>query len=99
MLEILEFTKETLLMVLFVSFKIKILCEKKEVKNNSLNTSIKKNKNIKKVDEDITLNKYLVRKEYEYKQQGFYKHEIEEKIAEDTEIWEKTHGSWHDSTQ
>ena len=97
MLEILDFVKESMLMVLFVSFKITMLCDKK-VKNKSLDNSGNAVKHIKRdEDEDITLNKYLFQKENEYKKQGLDKHEIDDKLQVDTKIWEKKHGSWHDS--
>ncbi|NQY94185.1 MAG: hypothetical protein HRT43_08485 [Campylobacteraceae bacterium] len=98
MLEIIDFVKESLFMILFVTFKINLLCEKK-VKKKKLSAQMgDKASNLKrKDDEDITLNKYLFQKENVYKKQGLNKLEIEDNLSIDAKIWEKTHGSWHDS--
>ncbi|OUR70636.1 hypothetical protein A9Q76_06770 [Arcobacter sp. 31_11_sub10_T18] len=98
MLEIIDFVKESLFMILFVTFKINLLCDKKEKKKKLSEKRVDSSGNIKrKDDEDITLNKYLFQKENEYKKQGINKMEIEDKLSIDAKIWEKTHGSWHDS--
>jgi len=96
--EILEFVKESMMMVLFVSFKITLLCEKKKKTSKISQESNEKKSTLKKdEDEDITLNKFLIKKEHEYKRQGLDKVEIDDKLAVDSRIWEKTHGSWHDN--
>ena len=98
MLEIIDFVKESLFMILFVTFKINLLCEKKVKKKKSSAQMSDKARNLKrKDDEDITLNKYLFQKENIYKKQGLNKLEIEDNLSIDAKIWEKTHGSWHDS--
>jgi len=99
-IEIIDFVKESLFMILFVSFKINLLCEKKDKKKKISDNSHLNSKKIKRdEDEDITLNKYLFRKENEYKKQGLDKMEMDDKLAIDAKIWEKKYGSWHDSTK
>jgi len=99
-LEIIDFVKESLFMILFVAFKINVLCEKKDKKKKiSDKSAVNSNKLTREEDEDITLNKYLFQKENEYKKQGLDKMEMDDKLAIDAKIWEKKYGSWHDSTK
>jgi len=98
MLEILDFVKESLFMVLFVTFKINLLCDrKKKSKKKSIQANTTPKISKKEDDEDITLNKYLFQKENEYKKQGLDKIEIDENLAIDAKVWEKKYGTWHDS--
>ena len=96
-MEISDFIKESLFMILFVSFKINLLCDKKDKKKLSKNSAKSVNKSNNDEDEDITLDKYLFQKENEYKKQGLDKIEIDTKLSIDAKIWEKKYGMWHDS--
>ena len=71
------------MMVFLVAFKINLLCDKKQKgKQKIAGTVTAGNHTHTKVDEDITLNKYLVQKEYEFKQQGYDPEEIKEQFFE-----------------
>ena len=78
MLEIIDFVKESLFMILFVTFKINLLCEKKVKKKKSSAQISDKSRNLKRKDDEDKL-------------------EIDDNLSIDAKIWEKTHGSWHDS--